>query len=53
MNIEKKINVIGQLLADVKLKVEQIYQRQEVLKEFIINPDKVKFERQWRKYHKE
>jgi hypothetical protein len=48
MKIEDKINTIGRILADVQLDVNIIRRNQELIKDWLISRDKLKFEKLWR-----
>jgi hypothetical protein len=49
MKIEEKINMIGRILADIQLEIKTIKRSQKELRDFLTNPDKLNFERFWRK----
>lgn len=53
MDLEKKINKIGQLLADIQLDVKFLRMEQKQLRNFITNPNRVEAERKYKQWIKD
>jgi len=52
MDLEKKINMIGQILADIQLDVKFLRREQAQLRSFITNPDRVEAEKKYNEFIK-
>lgn len=51
MDLEKKINVLGQLLADIQFEIKQVRKEQTIIKDFLMNPNKLGFEKVWKDHY--
>jgi len=49
IKLEDKVNEIGKMVCDIKFSIHIIENKVNLIKEFMINEDKLKFEREWRK----